>query len=99
VALPDDADVRALDALRYSRDRNGAEREALHFTGLDGDRFPDATIAFDQSLVELVWDAASALSREKYSLLALHVRHDLSADEIEQPAARLTRMRENLTSA
>jgi RNA polymerase sigma factor (sigma-70 family) len=86
----------ALDALSYRRDRNGAEREALHFTGLDADRVPDATIVFDQSLAELVWDAASALSREEYSLLALHVRHDLSADEIEQPARRLTRLREAL---
>jgi RNA polymerase sigma-70 factor (ECF subfamily) len=72
----------ALDALRYRRDRNGEEREALHFTRVDGDRVPDAAVVFDDEFVELVWDAAVALPREEYSLLALHVRHDLSADEI-----------------
>jgi RNA polymerase sigma factor (sigma-70 family) len=72
----------ALDALRYRRDRNGGEREALHFTRVDGDRVPDAAVVFDGAFVELVWDAAAALPREEYSLLALHVRHDLSTDEI-----------------
>ena len=72
----------ALDALRYRRDRNGADREPLHLTRLDGNRVPDAAIVFDQALAELVWEAASTLSREDYSLLALHVRHGLSADDI-----------------
>jgi RNA polymerase sigma factor (sigma-70 family) len=84
----------ALEALRYRRDRNGDEREALHFTAIDGNRVPEATIVFDQALAELVWDAAAALSREEYSLLALHVRHGLSADEIGEPAPRLARLRE-----
>lgn len=85
-----------LDALRYRRDRNGKEREALHFTRIDGNRVPDAAV-FDQALAELVWDAASALPREAYSLLALHVRHDLSPDAIGldgRAAIRLARTRE-----
>jgi DNA-directed RNA polymerase specialized sigma24 family protein len=87
--LFDTARTSALDALRYRRDRNGAEREALEFTRVDGNRVPDATVVFDKALAELVWDAAAALPREEYSLLALHVRHDLHADE-----ARIRRMRE-----
>jgi DNA-directed RNA polymerase specialized sigma24 family protein len=83
----------ALDALRYRRDRNGAEREALVFTLVDGDRVPDATVLFDRGLVELVWDAAAALPREDYSLLALHVRHGLSADELGEHAPRVARLR------
>src|SRR5206468_8357646 len=86
----------ALDALRYRRDRNGAEREALHFTSVDGNRVSDATVVFDQSLAELVWDAAAALSREEYSLLSLQVRHDFSAEEIGEPETRLARLREAL---
>jgi RNA polymerase sigma factor (sigma-70 family) len=76
------ARASALDALRYRRDRNCDVREALQFTRVDGDRVPDATVVFDRELAELVWDAAAALSREEYSLLALHVRHDLPADAI-----------------
>ncbi len=74
----------ALDALRYRRDRDGSEREALDFTRIDGDRVPDASVLFDRELVELVWDTAASLSLEDYSLLALAVRHDLSADAIAE---------------
>jgi DNA-directed RNA polymerase specialized sigma24 family protein len=84
----------ALDALRYRRDRNGDEREALEFTLVDGDRVPDATVVFDRGLVELVWDAAAALPKEEYALLALHVRHGLSADALGEQRIRLTRLRE-----
>jgi RNA polymerase sigma-70 factor (ECF subfamily) len=86
----------ALDALRYRRDRNGAEREALQLTRVDGNRVPNATVVFDRPLAELVWDTAAALSREEYSLLALHVRHDLSPDELGERATRLARLRETL---
>ena len=72
----------ALDALRYKRDRNGSEREALEFTQVDGNRVPDASVVFDRELVELVWDEAAALSLDEYSLLALELRHELTADEI-----------------
>jgi RNA polymerase sigma factor (sigma-70 family) len=84
----------ALDALRYRRARNGDEREALEFTLIDGDRVPDATVVFDQRLAELVWDAAAALQREEYSLLALYIRHGLSADELGEQRIRLVRLRE-----
>jgi len=90
----------ALESLRYRRDRNGAEREALHFTRVDGDRVPDAAV-FDHALAELVWDAAAALPREDYSLLALHVRHDLTPETIAEQlghngavSARLSRTRQ-----
>jgi len=90
----------ALESLRYRRDRNGAEREALHFTRVDGDRVPDAAV-FDHALAELVWDAAAALPREEYSLLALQVRHDLTPEAIVEQlgqngavAARLSRTRD-----
>jgi len=95
-----------LDALRYRRDRNGDVREALKFTGVDGDRVPDANVVFDRELVELVWDTAAALPRDEYSLLALHVRHDLAVDAIAEQlglngtaATRLTRSRETFDEA
>jgi len=72
----------ALDLLRYRRDRNGLEREGLEFTQLDGDRVPDASVVFDSELIELVWDEAAALPSDEYSLLALELRHELTADEI-----------------
>jgi RNA polymerase sigma factor (sigma-70 family) len=84
----------ALDALRYRRDRKGAEREALEFTIVDADRVPDATVVFDHELAELVWDAAAALPRGEYSLLALNVRHGLSAEELGEQGIRLVHLRE-----
>jgi DNA-directed RNA polymerase specialized sigma24 family protein len=79
----------ALDSLRYRRDRNGDEREALDFTRVDGDRVPDATVLFDHALVELVWDTAAALPREDYSLLALDVRHGVPVDGASVRLARI----------
>jgi DNA-directed RNA polymerase specialized sigma24 family protein len=58
------------------------EREALEYTQVDTSRLSDPGIAFDKELVELVWDAAAALDGEGYSLLDLHLRHDLSVDEL-----------------
>jgi len=90
----------ALDAVRYRRDRNGSEREALNFTRVVGERVPDASVLFDRELVELVWDTAASLPLEEYSLLALEVRHDLSAEAIGDQlglngtlSSRLTRTR------
>jgi DNA-directed RNA polymerase specialized sigma24 family protein len=90
----------ALDALRYRRDRNGDVREGLRFTGVDGNRVPDAVVVFDHELLELVWDVAASLSREDYSLLALHARHGLSSEAIGEQlgrdgaaVTRLTRVR------
>jgi len=100
------ARAAALDALRYRRDRNGDVREALTFTRVDGDRVPEANVVFDRELVELVWDTATALPREEYSLLALHMRHDLAAAALGDQlglngtcAVRLARSRETFDEA
>jgi hypothetical protein len=81
-------------------------REALQLTGVDGDRVPEANVVFDRELIELVCDAAAALPRDEYSLLALHVRHDLPADVIGDQlglngavSARLARAREAFDDA
>jgi DNA-directed RNA polymerase specialized sigma24 family protein len=76
------------------------EREALEYTQVDTNRLSDPGIAFDKELIELVWDTAAALDREEYSLLDLHLRHDLSVDELaceldvprEQLAWQLSRL-------
>jgi DNA-directed RNA polymerase specialized sigma24 family protein len=60
------------------------EREAVEYTQVDTSRLSDPSIAFDKELVELVWDAAAALDRDGYSLLDLHLRHDLSVDELAE---------------
>ena len=41
-----------------------------------------ATMAEQRELVELVWDAAASLNPREYSLLDLHVRRGLTADEL-----------------
>ena len=94
---------RALEARRFWRRRNGAEREALDFTQVDGDRVPNPSVVFDHELVELVWDAAAALPPEEYSLLVLQVRHELSAEALGEQlgsngavSRRLVRAREAL---
>jgi DNA-directed RNA polymerase specialized sigma24 family protein len=91
----------ALDALRYRRDRNGDEREALNFTSVDGDRVPEASVVFDRELVELVWDTAAALPQDEYSLLALQARHNVPTDAIGEQlgqngllSKRLSRVRD-----
>lgn len=76
------------------------EREALEYTQVDTGRLSDPGIAFDKELIELVWDAAAALDRDGYSLLDLHLRQDLSVDELacelevprEQLAWQLSRL-------
>ena len=94
----------ALEALRYRRDRNGDVREALQLTRVDADRTPDAEVVFDRELVELVCEAAAALSREEYSLFALEVRHDFAAAEIGEQlggavSTRLMRTRDAFDEA
>ena len=79
--------VIARDAvLRRPRRRTGdvQEREGLVYTALDAERLSDPSLAFDRELIELVWDTATALEREDYSLLDLHVRRDLSVDELAE---------------
>jgi DNA-directed RNA polymerase specialized sigma24 family protein len=58
------------------------DREGLVYTRVDPERLSDPSVGFDKNLMELVWDAASALDPDDYSLLDLHVRRDLSVDEI-----------------
>ena len=81
----------AAEALRYRERRNGADREGLDFTQVDAERVPDPSgVLFDREFAELVWDTAATLSLEEYSLLALHVRHDVALDEAgETRSARL----------
>jgi DNA-directed RNA polymerase specialized sigma24 family protein len=71
------------------------DREGLDYTRVDAGRLSDPSVGFDKNLLELVWDAASALDRDDYSLLDLHVRRDLSVDEIaehvNQPRDRIAR--------
>jgi DNA-directed RNA polymerase specialized sigma24 family protein len=88
--------VIARDAvLRRPQRRAGdvQEREGLVYTGLEAERLSDPSLAFDKKLIELVWDTATTLGREDYSLLDLHVRRDLSVDEL---AEQLERPRDDL---
>jgi DNA-directed RNA polymerase specialized sigma24 family protein len=73
-------------AIARPRLRRGdvGEREGLVYTALDADRLSDPSLAFDTELIELVWDTATALDRKDYSLLDLHVRRDLSVDELAE---------------
>ena len=79
--------VIARDAvLARPRRRTGdvQEREGLVYTALEAGKLSDPSLAFDRELIELVWDTATALEREDYSLLDLHVRRDLSVDELAE---------------
>jgi RNA polymerase sigma factor (sigma-70 family) len=75
----------AIDELRHRRRFVGSapDREGFDFTKIDADRLSEpSAVLFDRELIELVWEAAAALSAEEYSLLDLHVRRDLSPDEL-----------------
>jgi DNA-directed RNA polymerase specialized sigma24 family protein len=65
-----------------------ASREGLDYTRVDSTRLSDPTAGFDKELIELVWDAAVGLDRDDYSLLDLHIRRDLSVDDITEQVAR-----------
>jgi DNA-directed RNA polymerase specialized sigma24 family protein len=58
------------------------EREGLVYTALEAGRLCDPWLAFHRELIELVWDTATALECVDYSLLDLHVRRDLSVDQL-----------------
>jgi DNA-directed RNA polymerase specialized sigma24 family protein len=83
------------------------DREGLVYTQVDPERLSDPSVGFDKNLMELVWDAASALDRDDYSLLDLHVRRDLSVDEIAghidlprgEVARRLSQLCDSLNDA
>src|SRR4051812_32941059 len=78
------------------------------YTIMDESRLADPSIAVhDQELVDLVWESASALSESEYSLLDLHLRQGLDADELSEQLGvakgavytRLTRLRDSLDEA
>src|SRR3954466_938766 len=78
------------------------------YTIMDESRLSDPSIAVhDQELVDLVWESASALSESEYSLLDLHLRQGLDADELSEALGvakgavytRLTRLRDSLDEA
>lgn len=77
----------ALDDLRERRGPRGPaqrDREGLVFTRVEAGRLSDPSAGFDQELIELVWDSTAVLSPEEYSLLDLHIRRDLTVDELEE---------------
>jgi RNA polymerase sigma factor (sigma-70 family) len=78
------------------------------YTIVDESRLSDPSVAVhDQELVDLVWESAAALSPSEYSLLDLHLRHGLDADELSEALGvakgavytRLTRLRDSLDEA
>lgn len=83
------------------------EREAFDYTQIDPGRLSDPTAGFDTGLIELVWDAAAAFDRDNYSLLDLHIRRDMSVDDIaehldsprEDIAGRLSRLCDSFNDA
>jgi RNA polymerase sigma factor (sigma-70 family) len=77
----------ALDDLRRRRGPRGPvqrDREGLVFTRVDADRLSDPSAVFDKELIELVWDAVAVLSPDEYSLLDLHLRRELTVDELAE---------------
>lgn len=82
------------------RKSSAVEREGLDYTQVDPERLSDPSVGFDNELLEVVWDAATGFYGDDYSLLDLHVRRDLSVDQIaehlDQPrdeiAGRLSRL-------
>jgi RNA polymerase sigma-70 factor (ECF subfamily) len=87
----------ALDELRRQRrlvlvdtEAEPTAERATVFTDLSAD---PATTVEDQELAQLVWASATSLSPSEYSLLDLHVRRGLSADEL---AAELGRRKGNI---
>jgi RNA polymerase sigma factor (sigma-70 family) len=60
-----------------------ADAEPDIFEQIDQDRFADPASAIeDKEMVSLVWQCAASLSPKDYSLLDLHLRQGLSADEL-----------------
>jgi RNA polymerase sigma factor (sigma-70 family) len=84
------------------------EEEDLIYTLVDERRIADPSIAaHDRELVSLVWESAAALSPQEYSLLDMHLRQGLDADELAEELGvakgaiytRLTRLRDSLDEA
>jgi RNA polymerase sigma factor (sigma-70 family) len=101
----------AIDELRRRQrmaPRAGEGEEDPIYTIVDESRLSDPTVAaHDQELVDLVWESAVALSPSEYSLLDMHLRQGLDADEISEALGvakgavytRLTRLRDSLDEA
>lgn len=100
----------AIDELRHRKRFGGSspDGEGLDFTQIKADRLSEPSeVLFDRELVELVWDSAAALSPEDYSLLDLHIRRELSADELAEQLGlnkgavytRLSRLRDSFEEA
>ena len=101
----------AIDELRR-RQRiapgSGEGEEDPIYAIVDESRLSDPSVAVhDQELVDLVWESAAALSPSEYSLLDMHLRQGLDADEISEALGvakgavytRLTRLRDSLDEA
>ena len=80
---------KSIDELRRNKrlvtgTDNEAENSAWSpYTEIDASRPNDPQAAAeDKELVELVWNSAAALSPKEYSLLDLHLRKGLSADDL-----------------
>jgi DNA-directed RNA polymerase specialized sigma24 family protein len=93
---------------RPTRRRSAAaEREAFDYTQVDPERLSDPSVGFDKELMEVVWDAATGFYGDDYSLLDLHIRRDMSVDEVaehlDQPrdeiAGRLSRLCDSFNDA
>ena len=101
----------AIDELRRRQrmaPRSGESEEDPIYTIVDESRLSDPSVAVhDQELVDLVWESAAALSASEYSLLDMHLRQGLDADEISEALGvakgavytRLTRLRDSLDEA
>jgi RNA polymerase sigma factor (sigma-70 family) len=101
----------SIDELRR-RQRLASPRSEEHedpiYTLVDERRISDPSIAaHDRELVGLVWESAAALSPQEYSLLDMHLRQGLDADELAAALGvakgaiytRLTRLRDSLDEA
>ena len=101
----------AIDELRRRQriaPKSGEAEEDPIYTIVDESRLSDPSVAaHDQELVDLVWESAAALSPSEYSLLDMHLRQGLDADEISEALGvakgavytRLTRLRDSLDEA
>ncbi|MCB0213022.1 MAG: RNA polymerase sigma factor [Anaerolineae bacterium] len=104
----------AIDELRYTNRLVSAAEETdetdppFNYTLVDSSKLanPQAVLE-DQELVDLVWQSATALPPQDYSLLDLHVRQGLSAGELAENLGaskgaiytKLSRLRETLGEA
>jgi RNA polymerase sigma factor (sigma-70 family) len=100
-------ELRRRKRLVAERDEHLDEGFAL-YTQVDTSRVSDPeTVLRDRELVSLVWASAAALSPKDYALLDLHLRQDLSADELAtglgleqgEVSTRLRRLRGSLEEA